>query len=142
MGRSSQGNDFDILKPLSMQRLRLDSGGYDKGGAYWGHGEPIYCIQDAEGGFYYTMRARSRDTVKAAFREEYPDAWFHGERNPRGAGPLEVIVALISPDDSGPPTYSRLTHLDRWQWSRRTAMKHAREFKAQHMRDAWAQPVE
>jgi hypothetical protein len=23
----------------------IDSGGYDPGGAYWGHGAPLYCVE-------------------------------------------------------------------------------------------------
>lgn len=40
-------------------RVNLDSGGYDDGGAYWGHGKPIYCAQCGEGGRQF-VRADSR----------------------------------------------------------------------------------
>ena len=49
----------------------------------------------------------------------------------------EVIVSL----ESG-KGYARLEHRGRVQWGKRTATKHAREFKANHMRDAWIQEVE
>jgi hypothetical protein len=35
-------------KRLYLRRLHLDSGGYDEGGAYWGHGEPLYGRHRAE----------------------------------------------------------------------------------------------
>lgn len=140
MGRMDNGNDFDALKPLSLQRLRLDTGGYDQGGAYWGHGLPIYCIQDDDG-FYLTLRAHSRNGAKAAFRCQHEDAWFHGEPDPNGKGPWEVITALPGEYGQGAPYYSRLTHRDRMTWTKRTATRHAREFKAAHLRDAWAQPA-
>lgn len=31
---------------------------------------------------------------------------------------------------------------DRTEWRKRTAVKHAREYKALHLRDAWVQPVD
>jgi len=49
----------------------------------------------------------------------------------------EVIVSL----ESG-KGYSRLEYRGRMQWGKRTATKHAREFKANHMWDAWIQEVE
>jgi hypothetical protein len=33
------GNPWLGTERLYLLRLRLDSGGYDEGGAYWGHGE-------------------------------------------------------------------------------------------------------
>lgn len=82
MGRCNSGGEFDPLRPLHLVRLRLDSGGYDAGGVYWGHGAPLYAVHDAGGDFYETLRARSRDDAKAKFRKDWPGAWFHGERNP------------------------------------------------------------
>ena len=40
-------------------RVNLDSGGYDDGGAYWGHGQPLYCATCAEDGRVF-IRADSR----------------------------------------------------------------------------------
>ena len=58
-----------------LRRLQLDSGGYDSGGAYWGHGAPIYWATDGQaGGLDMTLRARSRDAAKSAIRAEFPDA--------------------------------------------------------------------
>ena len=82
MGRSNFGDTFDVMRPLHLVRLPLDSGGYDSGGAYWGHGVPLYAVHDTAGGFYRTFRGRSREAVKAELREGYPSAWFYGERNP------------------------------------------------------------
>lgn len=50
MGRPSH-HALDKNKPvaLSVTRVRLDSGGYDKGGAYWGVGSPLYrCMSEEE----------------------------------------------------------------------------------------------
>lgn len=51
MGRGSSG---DAPKgKVRLFEVRLDSGGYDDGGAYWGHGKRLYCVEgesmDGEG---------------------------------------------------------------------------------------------
>lgn len=49
MGRTSahpHGHDFD--GKLYLHRIRLDSGGYDSGGAYWGVGKPLYGYADED----------------------------------------------------------------------------------------------
>lgn len=52
----------DDLAPRTVHlfRVRLDSGGYDAGGAYWGHGEPLFCATDGENYREFT-RARNRE---------------------------------------------------------------------------------
>lgn len=40
-------------------RIRIDSGGYDEGGAYWGIGEPLYCATDG-GDYRRFIRASNR----------------------------------------------------------------------------------
>jgi hypothetical protein len=58
MGRSSSPLS-DAPRTVRVFRVRLDSGGYDDGGAYWGHGQPIYCAEGIEGGRQF-VRADSR----------------------------------------------------------------------------------
>lgn len=41
-----------------------------------------------------------------------------------------------------PDGYALLEHKGRTEWSKRVAMKHAREFKANRMRDAWVCPAD
>ena len=51
-------------------------------------------------------------------------------------------ITNIEEDNTKPARYARLEAQGRTEWrTKRTAVKHAREFKAQHMRDAWAQEV-
>ena len=51
MGRSTTGTLSDEPRSVSLFRVKLDSGGYDDGGAYWGLGPPsLYCAVDDEGG--------------------------------------------------------------------------------------------
>ena len=48
-----------------LRKVRLDTGGYDCNGQYWGCGEPLYqwCCRDHEDDWHYT-RANSRDQAK------------------------------------------------------------------------------
>ena len=66
-----------------LQRVRLDVGGYDGGGAYWGVGAPLYRFEAGEGeddlrdwpsGF---LRARTRADAKRQLRDTYPAARFY-----------------------------------------------------------------
>ena len=79
--------DPDTVPPASfrfyLQRVRLDQGGYDEGGAYWGMGAPLYRFEAGEGpddlaawpaGF---LRARDRQAAKAKLRADYPGARFY-----------------------------------------------------------------
>lgn len=68
MGRASAATqDLDTTHPLFLVRIRLNSGGYDAGGAYWGVGLPLYCANDHTGAATY-FRARGRDAAKAHLR--------------------------------------------------------------------------
>lgn len=57
---------------IRLQRVRLDVGGYDSGGAYWGLGEPLWVAEDADGERSF-FRARDRDAAKAYVRNELAD---------------------------------------------------------------------
>lgn len=53
---------------MHLRRIRLDSGGYDSGGAYWGHGAPLWHAMAAEGGLESFFRAGTREKAKAEVR--------------------------------------------------------------------------
>lgn len=61
---------------LHLMRVRLNSGGYDAGGAYWGHGEPLFYVEDQDGNSQY-LRASSREAAKAEILADWPDARFY-----------------------------------------------------------------
>lgn len=42
MGRPSYGHGADPTTPFTLRRIRINQGGYDDGGAYWGTGQPLY----------------------------------------------------------------------------------------------------
>lgn len=71
MGRGG-GLPFDTTSKLRLYRVPIDSGGYDKGGAYWGLGAPLYCAEDEDGEVMY-FRASDRDAAKLRF----PNATFY-----------------------------------------------------------------
>ena len=61
---------------LRLVRVKLDSGGYDKGGAYWGHGRPLWYVEDQDGnGFFF--RDISRDAAKHQVMADFPGARFY-----------------------------------------------------------------
>lgn len=53
--------------PVALYRVRLDSGGYDSCGCYFGHGAPLYRADDAEG---HSTHIRAHDRAGAARRIE------------------------------------------------------------------------
>lgn len=62
---------------ITLQRVRLDSGGYDPQGAYFGHGEPLYWAACPELDLDWTLRAADRDDAKEQVRVAYPLARFY-----------------------------------------------------------------
>ena len=61
---------------IHLVRVRLNSGGYDSGGAYWGIGAPLWYAEDLDGNCRF-FRAASRDMANAAIRADFPDAQFY-----------------------------------------------------------------
>lgn len=53
---------------VAVRRVRLDRGGYDKGGAYWGTGEPLWYASGSDDGESY-RRAPNRDAAKLLFSD-------------------------------------------------------------------------
>ena len=70
------GDTLPTDRPLYLRRVPLDSGGYDRGGAYWGHGTPLWWCGNAAGDIDLFIRASSREDAKRIVREDYPAARF------------------------------------------------------------------
>lgn len=70
--RCSTGLDYldPDAGPIYLRRVRLNSGGYDAGGAYWGLGIPLFCAQD-QGGNTLMFRAYDRQEAKALLCADY-----------------------------------------------------------------------
>jgi hypothetical protein len=61
-----------------LRRVRLDAGGYDEGGAYWGRGGPLYhACEYRTDGLDYFFRARDRQHAKEVVLARYPNARFY-----------------------------------------------------------------
>jgi hypothetical protein len=61
IGRHASGT-LENVEPRTLRlfQVRLDRGGYDDGGAYWGHGIALWCATDGAG-FQQFTRAGSRE---------------------------------------------------------------------------------
>lgn len=58
----------------ALQHVPLDSGGYDRGGAYWGHHQRLYWAFNESTHEETFFRARDRAAAKAHVRAEYDSA--------------------------------------------------------------------
>lgn len=90
------------------QRVRLDRGGYDPDGRYWGVGAPLYYVTDEGGEFYEYVRAP--DAKEAKFRvlegkgtrarapgdERAP----YGQRSPTGGYSSKLQNAIYAAEES------------------------------------------
>ena len=65
---------------LSLRRIRLNAGGYDANGTYFGTGTPLYWCANEEGTVDFMLRAPSRDAALYKIRESYPNATLQGMR--------------------------------------------------------------
>ena len=85
-------NDRSVVVKLRLVRMKLDSGGYDHGGAYWGcrtYPDKIYWAESAEefelgmydrppiGTIELTVDATSRAEAKSKIRDLLPNAKFY-----------------------------------------------------------------
>jgi len=61
---------------IYLHKVLLDNGGYDRGGAYWGIGQPLWETMDQDGnGFIF--RAYNRDKAKQHILNMFPEARFY-----------------------------------------------------------------
>jgi hypothetical protein len=66
----------DNTEKLHLQIVRLDSGGYDPSGTYWGSGQQLYCAFGDDGTEAY-YRAWTRDEAKEKVLKDNPSARFY-----------------------------------------------------------------
>lgn len=77
LGRPRRAKESD--QRIYLRKIRLDSGGYDSGGAYWGHGGALYQAFTDDGALYRTYRDYSRnprESIKAEIATHFPGARF------------------------------------------------------------------
>lgn len=76
MGRVSHEGDGGPNKRFYLQRVRINSGGYDSGGAYWGIGAPLWRYESECGSADGFLRSRDREAAKGAIRAIHVGARF------------------------------------------------------------------
>jgi hypothetical protein len=120
MGRSESGYlETDEPRFVRLFRVRIDAGGYDDGGAYWGIGEPIYCAIDDDGNRQF-VRAPSR--TRAALALGIPSKAL---KNPLSNW-AQYGMALI---DGRAPMPSGITRADVIEWLKRCGAAMGQEVK-------------
>jgi hypothetical protein len=76
LGRPSVRGPSDFAGKLALRRIRLDSGGYDPNGTYFGTGAPLFWYASEDGEIDDMTRAANRDAAKKKILGEYPNASF------------------------------------------------------------------
>lgn len=78
MGRANlYGTAVSPVK-LRMERVYINGGGYDSGGAYWGNGAPLWVAWGHDGReVRLFVRATDRTAAKVAVQRLLPGARFH-----------------------------------------------------------------
>ncbi len=76
-GRTFQLELTEDAPPMHLVRCPLDQGGYDRGGAYWGIGPPLYYYANSTGDITGYVRGATRERAKAAVRAIHPHARFY-----------------------------------------------------------------
>ena len=74
MGRPTIEGPRDYAGKLYLRRAYLDSGGYDRNGTYFGHGDPLYWYASEDGEIDRMLRAKSRKSARWQVLCLYPNA--------------------------------------------------------------------
>jgi hypothetical protein len=74
LGRSTITGPADFSGKLCLRKIRLDNGGYDVNGTYFGHGAPLYWYADKEGEIDGMLRASDRSDARDQVLDLYPKA--------------------------------------------------------------------
>lgn len=74
LGRPTIVGDPDFSGRIYVRQVRLDSGGYDCNGTYFGHGSPLYWYADADNTIDGVLRASNRSVARDEVLEMYPNA--------------------------------------------------------------------
>ena len=83
MGRVDQPHAYsgyaaiqDMAHKFTLRCVPLNSGGYDSGGAYWGHGIPLFWAMNENGTIERWLRADDRRHAKLIVQAEFCNAKF------------------------------------------------------------------
>lgn len=76
MGRPSNAYIPPPGSRVRLFRVPINNGGYDRGGAYWGIGDPLYCAS-GPGGEVVWFRANDRGAAKDYVMGRWPGVRFY-----------------------------------------------------------------
>lgn len=82
LGRPTLDGGFTVVEnapPFILRKVRLDMGGYDRGGAYWGtneRGSILYYFEGPVSDISGYVRAADREDAKTEVRKLHPNARF------------------------------------------------------------------
>ena len=74
MGRPDRHGTKDYAGRIHLRRVRLNAGGYDSNGTYFGHGKPLYWSASGDGSIDAMLRATDRDEAWGVVTAIYPRA--------------------------------------------------------------------
>lgn len=74
LGRPTYVGDRNYSGRLYLRRVRLNQGGYDRNGTYFGTGEPLYWCANDDLSIDFMLRASSRHLARASVIARYPNA--------------------------------------------------------------------
>jgi hypothetical protein len=78
MGRGARhAADKEAPVKLTLRHIRLNSGGYDRNGTYFGIGQRLYWYANEAGDIDAMLRADDRWDAKSKIRNLYPYARFY-----------------------------------------------------------------
>lgn len=77
LGRPSVRGEASFAGRLTLRHIRLDQGGYDPNGTYFGLGPPLYWYASDDGSIDDMLRAGTRESAKAQILKIYPNAKFY-----------------------------------------------------------------
>ena len=70
-------HDGAPLGKMTLRHVRLNGGGYDRNGTYFGLGAPLYWYADEGGNVDAMLRASCREVAKAKIRSLFPNVRFY-----------------------------------------------------------------
>lgn len=65
------------INRVSLVRVKLNRGGYDSRGEYFGVGAPLWSASDDNGEFYEMFRAANRKAARQMLLDEFPNMRFY-----------------------------------------------------------------
>jgi hypothetical protein len=101
MGRHDVGDPGD--KPMRLFKVQFVDGAYDDGGAYWGSGEPLYCLrgEGPDEQVQRFVRAKSRIHAFLKLRLQFPELRLANPINPAHLKQFEVEIERGERDEDG-----------------------------------------